>query len=126
MFYVLASALCLAGMFLVLASGSMLCMAGLRVALKTVAPSSAGGRANLFFAARILPLALAFLVTFGLALPAFLEFEPYSTSEGIGFRLLALAAMGALLLVGMVARGISLLRATREAQREWQKHSRRL
>jgi beta-lactamase regulating signal transducer with metallopeptidase domain len=126
MFYVLAIALCLAVMFLVLASASMLCMAGLRLALKTVAPSSAGGRANLFFAARLLPLALAFLVTFGLALPAFLEFEPYSTSEGIGFRLLALAAMGALLLVGMVARGISLLRATREAQREWQKHSRRL
>ena len=126
MFYVLAIALCLAVLFLVLASTSLLCMAGLRLVLKTVPLSSPGTRANLLFAARLLPLGLACVITFSLALPAFLEFEPSSTNEGMGFRLMALATLGGLLLVGMVARGIGLLRVTREAQRGWRENSHRL
>jgi Zn-dependent protease with chaperone function len=126
MFYVLAVALCLAVMFLVLVSTSLLSMAGLRLALKMFHSSVPAVRANLLFAARLLPLALACLVTFGLALPSFLEFEPYSTQEGMGFRLLALAALGTVVLAGMAARGVGLLRATRQAQREWRAHSQRL
>ena len=126
MFYVLAIALCLAVMFLVLASTSLLCLAGLRLVLRMVHPLAPGTRANLLFAARLLPLGLACLVTFSLALPSFLEFEPYSTKEGMGFRLMALAALGALLLIGMAVRGIGLIRATREAQRGWREHSTRI
>jgi hypothetical protein len=126
MFYVLAVALCLAVLFLVLACGSLLCMAGLRLVLRMAGSGAPHTRANLLFAARILPLALACSVTFGLALPAFLKFEPYSTEEGMGFRLVSLAILGALALVGMVVRGVSLLRATRQAQRGWRDHSDRL
>jgi Zn-dependent protease with chaperone function len=126
MFYVLAVALCLAVMFLVLASTSLLCMAGLRLVLKAGHPLAPGMRANLLFMTRLLPLGLACLITFSLALPSFLEFEPYSTKEGMGFRLMALAALGALLLAGMATRGIALMHATREAQRGWREHSCRL
>ncbi|HZI58795.1 MAG TPA: M56 family metallopeptidase [Verrucomicrobiae bacterium] len=126
MFYALAVALCLAVLFLVLVSTSLLCMTGLRLLLKLAHPTASGAKANLLFIARLLPLALACIVTFGLALPAFLQFEPYSTEEGMGFRLMALAALGALVLVGMVWRGASLLRGTRDAQRTWRQHSQKL
>jgi hypothetical protein len=126
MFYVLAIALCLAVLFLVLACGSLVCMAGLRIVLRMAAPVTPGIKANLLFAARLLPLGLACVVTFGLALPAFLKFEPHSTGEGMGPRLLALATLGALALAGMAVRGVALLRATVQAQRGWRKHSQEL
>lgn len=126
MFYVLAIALCLAVLFLVLTSASLLSMPVARLLLRRFHSAAPGTKANLLFAARLLPLGLACVVTFGLALPAFLKFEPYSTEEGVGFRLVALAALGALVLVGMVARGVSILHATRQAQQGWRKHSDRL
>lgn len=126
MFYVLAIFLCLAVMFLVLACASLLYMAGARLLLKMAGTATPGTKANLLFAARLLPLTLACIVTFGMALPAFLEFEPYSSGEGVGFRLVALAALGALVLAGMVMRGVSLLRATRQAQQGWREHSDKL
>jgi Zn-dependent protease with chaperone function len=126
MFYVLAISLCLAVLFLVLAGASLLCMPGLRLALRLAGPATPGARANLLFAARLFPLALACLITFGFALPAFLEFEPYSSGEGMGLRLMALAALGALALAGMVWRGSSILRTTRRTQREWRRHAEKL
>src|SRR5207244_1174046 len=119
MFYVLAIALCLAVLFLVLVGASLLSMAGLRLVLRMAGSMMPGAKANLIFAARLLPLGLACVVTFGLALPAFLEFEPYSTGEGMGLRLLALAALGTLALAGMVVRGLNIMLATREAQQGW-------
>jgi beta-lactamase regulating signal transducer with metallopeptidase domain len=65
-------------------------------------------------------------VAFGLALPAFIEFEPYSTTEGMGLRLTTLAVMGALAALGMAARGIGILRATRKAHREWRERAQRI
>jgi Zn-dependent protease with chaperone function len=126
MFYVLAIALCLAVLFLVLVSTSLLSMPVARLLLSMGRSGTPGTKANLLFAARLLPLGLACVVTFTLALPAFLEFEPYSTGEGMGLRLAALAALGALITFGMVARGVIILRATRRAQRSWRQHSERL
>jgi Zn-dependent protease with chaperone function len=123
MFYLLAIALCLAVLFLVLASASLLCMAGFRLLLRLFRSMAPGAKANLLFAARLLPLGLACVVTFGLALPAFLRFEPHSTKEGMGLRLLALAALGALMLLAMAVRGVTILRATRKAQRAWRERS---
>jgi hypothetical protein len=56
-------------------------------------------------------------------LPAFLEFEPYSTKEGMGLRLMTLAILGALLLAGMMARGVNILRATRKAHWGWRERA---
>jgi Zn-dependent protease with chaperone function len=126
MFYVLAIALCLAVMLLVLVGASLLCVPVARVVVKTLHTSIPGKKANLIFGARLLPLALACVVTFGLALPAFLEFEPYSTKEGMGIRLMTLAIFGALLLAGMLARSMGILRATRHVHRSWRERSEKI
>lgn len=126
MFYALAITLCLAVLFLALAGSSILFLPAMLLArrlARTVAPENG---ANMLFLTRLLPLLLTAVVTLGLALPAFLEFEPYSTREGIGFRLDALAVAGALLLVCMAARGWRILRATNEAQQSWRKNSERV
>ena len=126
MFYVLATALSMAVFFLVLASASLLCLPGTRLLLKMAGPATPRTRANLLFACRMLPLGLACAVTFGLALPAFLEFEPYSTKEGMGFRLMTLAVLGALVLLGMAMRAVNILRATRKTQQGWRGRSEKM
>lgn len=131
MFYALCIALCLAAMFLVMASTNMLCMAAWwllrpvlrRVGLRHIGPAAS---ANLLFTIRALPLLLAFLVTFGFVLPAFLMFEPRSTGELMSRPLLVLAALGALVLLVMGIRGLRLAWATMLAQREWRIASREL
>ena len=110
MFYDLATALCLAVMLLVLVSASLLCAPLIRLAPKAFRSAIPRRKADLLFSVRLLPLALACVVTFGLALPSFLEFEPSSTREGMSLRLMTLAIFGALLLAGMLARGVSILR----------------
>lgn len=126
MFYLLATALCLAVMLLVLVGASLLCLPVARLALKIFRAATPGRKANLLFSVRLLPLALACVVTFGLALPSFLEFEPYSTKEGMGLRLMTLAVFGALLLGGMLARGVGILRASRAAHRGWRERSEKI
>lgn len=126
MFYVLATALSLAVLFLVLASASLLCLPGARLLLKMAGAATPRTRANLLFVWRMLPLGLACAVTFGLALPAFLEFEPYSTKEGMGLRLMTLAILGALILLAMAMRTVNILRATRKAQQGWRGRSERI
>jgi hypothetical protein len=66
---------------------------------------------------------LAFLVTFGLVLPAFLKFEPRSTGELMGGPLLVLAALGTCVLLAMGIRGLRLVWATRQAQKQWRRAS---
>ncbi|HEY1525431.1 MAG TPA: M56 family metallopeptidase [Candidatus Angelobacter sp.] len=126
MFTMLAIALCLAVMFLVLTGASVLSTAASRLLLRRMGSITPGTKANLLFVLRLMPLALGCVVTFGLALPSFLEFEPSSTKEGMGFRLMALAILGALLLLGMLARGVSILHATSQAQRGWRERSERM
>ena len=126
MFTMLAIALCLAVMFLVLTGASVLSTAASRLLLSSMRSATPGTKANLLFALRLLPLALACVVTFGLALPSFLEFEPSSTKEGMGFRLIALAILGAVLLLGMMARGIRILHTTGQAKRRWRMRSERI
>lgn len=119
MFYVLAIALCLAVLFLVFTSSSFLFFPVMLLhkwMIRKVAPENA---ANLLFAVRLLPFAIAAATILGLALPAFLEFEPYSTHEGIGVRLNVLAMAGGLLLAWMVIRGYRTLQATKQTQRLW-------
>ncbi|HET9366190.1 MAG TPA: M56 family metallopeptidase [Candidatus Angelobacter sp.] len=126
MFYALAIALCLAVLFLALAGSSLLFLPAMLFVRRMVRTSASENDANLLFAARLLPAVLAVVITLGLALPAFLEFEPHSTHEGIGLRLDALALAGALLLTVMIARSWRMLLATLKAQRSWRKNSQRI
>jgi Zn-dependent protease with chaperone function len=126
MFYALALLLCLAVVFIVLACATVFCGAGLWAAQRAVNSVAPRISANLLFTMRTLPLFLAFLVALGFALPAFLEFEPHSSGELIGLRLLLLAALGALVIGLVGVRAYRIFTATHRAQRQWRKHAEKL
>ncbi|HET9285407.1 MAG TPA: M56 family metallopeptidase [Candidatus Angelobacter sp.] len=126
MFYALAIALCLAVLFLALAGSSLFFLPAMLFARRMVRTSASENEANLLFAARLLPAVLAAVITLGLALPAFLEFEPHSTHEGISLRLDVLALAGAILITGMIVRSWRMLLATIKTQRSWRKSSERV
>src|SRR5262249_25343739 len=126
MYYWLAGALCLAVLFLVIAMASVFCLAGLRIVrplLRSLTPKVA---ASLLFTIRVLPVFLAGLVAFGFVLPAFFKFEPRSTSEVMGPKLLALALAGTVAVLAMVWRGLRLLPTTAPTPKEWQMRSQEL
>jgi hypothetical protein len=126
MFYLLATALCLAVAFLVLGVTSLICIPLGRLLGRKSRFLSVGVAANLLFAIRLLPLGLACLVSLGFALPAFVEFEPEATGEGISWRLLILAAFGASAVFLFALRAIRILAATYSMQRKWIACSQRL
>src|SRR5437016_9182377 len=119
MFYVLGIALCLAVLFMVMTSASLVCMGCLRLLRPLLRQAAPRLSANLLFAIRTLPLLLAFLVTFGFVLPAFLKFEPRSTRELMSWPLICLAVLGACALLVIGTRGLRLISATRQVQRQW-------
>ncbi|HWZ43765.1 MAG TPA: M56 family metallopeptidase [Candidatus Saccharimonadales bacterium] len=124
MYYALCLALCLAVMFLVMTGMSMVCMAGLRyLDLRRVSPAL---RASLLFMIRALPAALAGMAALGFALPAFLRFEPAASNEFVGLRLLALATLGASVLVSMMVRALRILRTTLLLRKQWSAQGERI
>lgn len=126
MFDELAVVLCCAVFFIVLAGTSMLSAGILWASRRVLGGLTPRTSANLIFAIRVLPLLLAFLITFGFALPSFLEFEPHSTGEIMGIRLMVLAACGGLAILGLAARTWRVLRTTHWAQKHWRSHATRL
>lgn len=126
MFYVLGVALCLAVLFLVLVAGSLVLTPAIFLVKRKAGGAAPDVLANLLFFVRILPMGLACAVTVGLALPAFLEFEPHSTTEGMGLQLYGLALAGALVLTAVVLRGWRILCDAARAQRCWRENSVRL
>jgi Zn-dependent protease with chaperone function len=122
MFSMLAACVCLAALFLVLFATSVMGLPLLRIAVRRWSVDSASA-ANLLFAGRVFPMLLSITVTFGLALPAFLRFEPRSTGEVMGVKLLLLAAAGGLTLVAMFMRGIRILGATASTVALWRARS---
>jgi hypothetical protein len=123
MFYLLAICVCLAVMFLALSSASLLVRAlrGMIAArLRSWTPAPA---ARVLFAVRVLPFFLALGLTLGLALPAFLKYEPHSSGESMSARLLLLSAAGAITLMVMAVRGLRVLWATVRMERRWRAES---
>jgi Zn-dependent protease with chaperone function len=119
MFYLLCIALCLAVMFLVFAVAAALSVPAIklgRVALQRARPQT---QTSAWFLFRLAPFALAATVSLGLALPAFLEFEPPSTGEMLEWPLLALAAAGAAVLLVVAVRLVRMIFATRTLERRW-------
>ncbi len=119
MFYTLAICVFLAGLFLVLAFALPASRALRRMAATMVRSRTPAAAANVLFAIRILPLFLALGVSLGLILPAFLRFEPRTTSEAMSARLFLLSFAGALVLTMLAVRGLRVLRATARVERGW-------
>jgi len=88
MFYLLCFCVVFAVMFLAFAVSTLASMPILRLMAGISARLRAATAANLFFTVRGLPLLATLLLGMGLALPAFLEFEPHSTHENPGPALL--------------------------------------
>jgi beta-lactamase regulating signal transducer with metallopeptidase domain len=123
MFYLLCLTLCLAVLFLVLAITSLLSIPAARLLERRLKNASARSMADLVLVLHLLPFSLAAAMSIGLALPAFMKFEPPSTKEMVSVPLVALAALGCGVLLVMISRTLRIWRATRIVQREWQKHS---
>jgi len=87
---------------------------------------SAGWRAAFLFRVRLLPGALALLVSFGMALPIFLVYEPADTGESLSMTLLVLALAGSVLIARGAWRAALAWHATREVRLSWQARGRRV
>jgi hypothetical protein len=123
MFYVLAICVCLAVLFMALSGASLLVWAlrdMIAARLRSWTPATA---ARVLFAVRVLPFFLALGFTLGLALPAFLKYEPHSSGESMSARLLLLSAAGAIALMVMAVRGLRVLWATVRTERRWRAES---
>ena len=126
MFYLLAMTLCLAVLSLVFLSSSVLLSPVVLSARRLAAKMAPMNGVHLLFAVRLLPVLLTLVTTFGFVLPAFLEYEPHSTGEGIGLRLDVLALAGALLLACMIWRIWRIQSATHRARLLWFENSERI
>jgi Zn-dependent protease with chaperone function len=119
MFYLLCVSICFAVMFIVLAAASFASLPLQRILVGASSRRSPRTTANLIFIVRILPSLVAAIAALGLALPAFLEYEPSRTAETPGFPLLLLAAFGAMGVAIALVRCWRILRRTGRMQNEW-------
>jgi BlaR1 peptidase M56 len=119
MFYLLCFCVVLAVMFLAFAVTTLASMPVLRFMAGTSSRLRAATAANLLFAIRGLPLLATLIIGLGLALPAFLEFEPHSTHENPGPALLLLGAFGLLITLAVLFRLARTLRLTLALERKW-------
>lgn len=126
MFYLLCLCLVLAVMFIVFALAALTSLPALRALNAYRHVVRAGTTANLLFIFRALPLVLGIVASVGLALPAFLEFEPYATHEMPGPILLLLAGLGLFIVMGMTWRIVQIVWTTLSLQRRWLKNSKPL
>jgi hypothetical protein len=126
MFYLLCICLILAVMFAVFMLATLACAPLLGMLAGRAHRLRPGTAAHLLFILRALPLVLGVTASLGLALPAFLEFEPYSTSEMPGPALWILAGLGLLIVLAIVWRCWRILHLTLQLQRSWLKNARPL
>lgn len=126
MFYLLCLCLVLAVMFIIFVLATFTSLPALRVLLAYRHRVGARTAANLLFIFRAWPLVLGMVASLGLALPAFLEFEPSSTREMPGPVLLLMAGLGLFIVIGMTWRIVQIVWVTVSLQRRWLKKSRPL
>src|SRR5947209_16768809 len=106
-------------MFIVFMLTALTSLPALRVLLAYRHLVRAGTAANFLFIIRALPLVLGIVASFGVALPAFWEFEPSATHEMPRPVLLLLAGLGVLMIVGMFWRISRCVWVTLSLQRLW-------
>jgi hypothetical protein len=124
-YWMLAAGVCLSVFFIALLCGFLALSAGQRMVERVLRSSRARTAANLLFAFRISPLVFALIASVGLALPAFFEFEPRVTNEGVGTRLWVLSLLGLSALGAIIIRGVRFVRATGALERSWISNSSR-
>lgn len=126
MFYILCLTLCFAVMVLVTAGTTCVSVPLARLFPRILRRLNANAAANLVLAFRLFPFVFGMLVSAGLALPAFLEFEPRSTHEMLDWPLLLLAVIGAIGFGVLIFRACHLLLSTRRWLREQESTAQKL
>lgn len=84
---------------------------------------SAVARAQLLFALRVAPGALALLFVAAFVVPAYLRYEPEGTPEAVSLKLAALAALSILGLALALWRGLAAWLTTRRLVADWLRHA---
>jgi Zn-dependent protease with chaperone function len=119
MFELLGICLVLAALLSINAFASMLAAACWRVIDNPTKRWSSHSRAQILFAMRVGPPALALLIVFGLVIPSYLIHEPRSSGEIVSGKLAALALISMLGVVLAVWRGLKSWIATRTLLGQW-------
>jgi hypothetical protein len=123
MFYALCAAVCLAVLFIVVA-GTMLLSSGsgwfVRRFARSFAPASLS---NLLVVLRLLPFLAGAIFIVGFALPSFLRFEPRSTNEGVGVKLVLLSMLGAAVILRIAYQWYRLHRTTSRVLNQWEREA---
>lgn len=118
-FWVLAAGVCLSVYFLIWL-GTIVALRCLERSLArrllVAAPRVA---ANILFGLRSAPLLFALIASAGLALPAFLIFEPRITSEAFGLRLWVLSTLGFFVVAAKFFRAVRIGWNTARRERAW-------
>lgn len=94
-----------------------------RILSRRLLSASPAVAANILFAIRSAPLLLALVASVGLALPAFLRFEPRITSEAFGLRLWVLSTLGMVVVGANIFRAVRIGWNTRWRERAWREIS---
>ncbi len=125
-FLVLAAVAAFATFALVNAAASAVIALAFRRADARLDRYSAASRSNVLFRLRVAPAVLASVLSFGIALPIFVAFEPFDTDEPISRTLVTIAGVGLVLLLHGAWRAVSAWRVTTRVSREWQRSGRRV
>jgi Zn-dependent protease with chaperone function len=99
---------------------------GWRVLLRLLKPASARGAADLLFAIRVSPLAVASVITLGVTLPSFLLLEPRGTDEAVGTIPLVLATAFVTVVAWGIFRVVRAQRRTSRSIEQWMQGSIRI
>jgi hypothetical protein len=119
MYELLGISLVLAALLTINAFASLAAAAGWRLLKQPARKFSAGTRANVIFAMRVSPAALALTSVAAFLIPSFLTHEPYSTTEVVSKKLGALALISAFGVALALWRGVRSWWATRTLLQEW-------
>lgn len=114
-------------MFALLLISNLLISAAATALWRLISPAaerwSANRRAQIIFALRIFPFALALMFVFGIILPSYLLFEPHKSDEVVGIELAFAAAAAAAGVSAAVCRVFGTWWKTRRLVADWLKNS---
>src|SRR5947209_14340574 len=119
MFYLLCAAVCLAVLFITIAATLLVSSGGAWLLRRYARSTPPALLCNLVFVLRLLPVVAGIFFVAGFALPSFLRFEPRSTSEDVGPRLILLSLLGAVVVWQASVRWYRIYRATSQAEKQW-------
>lgn len=126
MYFVIGISLVFAYLLTINWAVSLLSALGWRLAERRADNWRAGTRAGVIFALRVMPMTIATLTIIGLILPAYVLYEPASSGETIGWKMMIVVAVSAAGLIAAIGRIVASWWRTRRLRAEWESLSTRI